>query len=203
MRIRRSVLAIMVAMITMVPAAAEAQDFGIMESAETINRGNFKLRLNPMLIFGEENEDHEFGLAALLGYGFTRSFDLEGGVAFYDGVTFYGANAEFWLLKERPFDFSVSTGLHGRTVDGGGDFAGIDLTFLGSGHVTPRLEFYTGLDIAFEGIGEDEVDFTTVHLVPGIEYKINDSIDFVAEVGIALNDSSRHYLSGGLAFYIR
>lgn len=184
------------------PAAALAQDFGIMESAETINRGNFKLRLNPMLVFGKDDEDHELGFAALLGYGFTRSFDLEGGVAFYDGVTFFGANAEVWLLRERPFDFSIAGGLHGRTGDRTDDLTGIDLTFLASGHVSPRLELYGGLDLAFEGIGND-ADFKTVHLVPGIEYKINDSIDFVAEVGLALNDTARHYLSGGLAFYIR
>ena len=185
-----------------VPATARAQDFGIMESAETINRGNFKLRLNPMLVFGKDEEDHEFGFAALLGYGFTRNFDLEGGVAFYDGVTFFGANAELWLLRENPFDLSIAGGLHGRTGDLTEDLTGIDLTFLASGHVTPRLELYGGIDVAFEGIG-NETDFKTVHLVPGIEYKINDSIDFVAEVGLALNDSARHYLSGGLAFYIR
>jgi hypothetical protein len=198
----RRILGLVSAMAVLVPAAARAQDFGIMESAETINRGNFKLRLSPLVVFGKDGEDHEVGFAGLLGYGFTRVFDLEGGVAIYDGVTFFGANAEVWLVRERPFDLSVAGGLHGRTGDRTDDLTGVDLTFLASGHVSPRLEIYGGLDFAFEGIG-DEADFKTIHLVPGIEYKINESVDFVAEVGLALNDHARHYLSGGLAFYIR
>jgi hypothetical protein len=39
--------------------------------------------------------------------------------------------------------------------------------------------------------------------VPGIEYAISQDIDLVAEVGIGLNDDARHYISGGIAFYLR
>ena len=184
------------------PAAAHSQDFGILESAETINRGNFKLRLSPLLVFGKEDEDDELGLAILAGYGFTSNFDIEGGVAFFDGVTFWGANAEVWLVKEQPVDFSIAGGFHHRTGDRTENFTGIDLTFLVSGHVTRRLELYGGLDIAFEGLGEP-TDFKTFHLVPGIEYRITDNLDLVAEAGLALNDDARHYIAGGLAFYIR
>jgi hypothetical protein len=42
-----------------------------------------------------------------------------------------------------------------------------------------------------------------VHFVPGIEVRITDSLDLVAEAGLALNDDARHYIAGGLAFYIR
>ena len=28
-------------------------------------------------------------------------------------------------------------------------------------------------------------------------------LDFVADAGLALNDSARHYFAGGLAFYVR
>ena len=45
--------------------------------------------------------------------------------------------------------------------------------------------------------------FKTAHLVPGLEYKINDKIDVLAEAGVALNDNSRHYVSGGIAIYFR
>ena len=183
------------------PATTYAQDFGVLESAETINRGNFKLRLSPLVIFGKDDEDND-GLAATIGYGVTRNFDIEGGVAFFDGVTFYGANAEVWVARETPVDVSISGGFHRRTGDRTDDFTGIDLTFLASGHVAPRLELFGGLDFAFEGIGDD-FDFKTVHFVPGIEYRITDDLDFVAEVGLALNDHARHYLAGGLAFYIR
>ena len=185
-----------------VPVPAAAQDFGVLESAETINRGNFKIRVNPLWIFGRNGEDDRFGAAILAGYGFTDRFDLEGGVALFDGVTFFGANAECWLIKHSPVDLSVAGGLHFRTGDQTIDLTGIDLTVLASGHVGPRLEVFGGLDIAFEAIREPG-SFRTVHFVPGVEVKINDSLDFVAEAGLALNDNSRHYLAGGLAFYIR
>ena len=37
--------------------------------------------------------------------------------------------------------------------DATADYNGIDLTFLGGGHVAPKLELYAGLDFAFEGLG--------------------------------------------------
>ena len=184
------------------PAAVHAQDFGILESAETIDKGNFKLRANPMLLFARHGGDDEFGVAALLGYGFTPRFDLEGGVAIYDGVTFFGANGEYWLVKESPLDFSIAAGLHRRVGDRTADYNGIDLTFLGSGHVARKLELYGGLDLAFEGFGIPG-DYKTVHFVPGLEYKMNNQIDVVAEAGLALNDNGRHYIAGGLAIYFR
>jgi hypothetical protein len=201
--VKKQRLALLFACLLIIPAAtASAQDFGIMESAETINKGNFKLRANPMLLFGRNGGDSDIGVAAVLGYGFTPSFDLEGGVAIYDGVTFFGANGEYWVLKHAPIDFSVAFGVHRRVGDQTADYNGVDLTFLPGGHVSPKLEVYVGLDLAFEGLGVPG-DFQTVHLVPGLEYKVNDSIDLLAEVGLGLNDSSRHYLSGGIAIYFR
>jgi len=184
------------------PAAARAQDFGIMESAETINKGNFKIRANPMFLFGRNGGDTDPGVAVAAGYGFTPRFDLEGQLAIYDGVTFFGANAEYWLVKHAPLDFSVAGGLHRRTGDATAAYNGIDLTFLASGHATRKLEIYGGLDLAFEGLGVPG-GFTTAHLVPGLEYRVNNVIDLLAEAGLALNDSSRHYISGGIAIYFR
>ena len=198
---RKQPLALLFACLLIIPAAASAQDFGIMESAETINQGNFKLRANPMFLFGK-GIDSDVGVAAMFGYGFTPRFDLEGGVALYDGITFFGANGEYWVLKHAPIDFSIAFGLHRRVSDPGTDYNGIDLTFLPGGHVSPRLEVYAGLDFAFEGLGVPG-EYKTAHLVPGLEYKLNDSIDLLAELGVALNDSARHYFSGGVAIYFR
>ena len=39
--------------------------------------------------------------------------------------------------------------------------------------------------------------------MPGIEYAISDELDFVAELGLGLTDSSRHYFGVGVAYYIR
>jgi hypothetical protein len=69
--------------------------------------------------------------------------------------------------------------------------------------VLPKLEIYGGLDIATNDIEDSDDNFHTVHLVPGIEYAISQDIDLVAEVGIGLNDDARHYISGGIAFYLR
>lgn len=173
-----------------------------MESAETINKGNFKLRANPMFVFGRHGGDTDIGVAAVFGYGFTHSFDMEGGVAIYDGVTFFGGNGEYWVLKHAPIDFSVAFGFHRRTGDQTADYNGIDLTLLPGGHVSKNLEVYGGLDFAFEGFGVPG-DFTTVHLVPGLEYKLNNTIDLLTEFGIGLNDNSRHYFSAGIAIYFR
>ena len=192
----------LLALLLLVPVAARAQDFGVMESAETIDRGNFKLKINPILVFGRNGGDHEPGVAALIGYGFTDRFDLEGGVALYDGVTLFGGTAEAWVVKHPRIDLSVIGGLHAHRGDNTADITGVDLAVLASHHVTSRFEVYGALDVAFESVNNNG-NFRTVHLVPGVEVRLSPDVDFLAEVGIALNDHARHYVSGGVAFYLR
>lgn len=193
------------ALLSSVPTLAAAQDFGVVESAETINQGNVKIRANPMLIFGKNGQDSTPGIAVVVGYGFTKSFDAEGGIAAYDGVTFFGGNGEYWLMKHEPFDFSISAGLHGRRGSQTVDVMGVDLTLLPSKHVGDRLDLYSALDFAFESVSSKNGGghFKTVHVVPGVEYGITHDLDLVAEIGIALNDSANHYVSGGFAYYFR
>lgn len=188
--------------VVVLPAVTYAQDDGVLNSAETINRGNFKLMVHPMLIFGEGNLDNTAGITLRGGYGFTRNFDMEGKVTFYDGVTFFAGDAEVWVARS-PIDFSVGGGFHFANADGPGDYKGLDFTALASGHVARRLELYGALDTAFNWFNNSGGDFRTFHLVPGIEYAISDNLDLLVEVGIGLNDRAAHYLSGGLAFYIR
>lgn len=202
---------LLMALAMAMPAVARAQDFGLLESAETIDRGTFKLRVNPMLVFGREDQgqDDQGGVAALIGYGVTDRFDLEGGVALYDGFTFVGLNGEYWLVRdparERAFDISAIAGVHLGRGSEALDTRGFDLTLLASKRVTERLEVFGGLDIAFESISEANIDesYTPVHLVPGVEYRVAEDLDLVGEVGIALNDEARHYISGGIAYYFR
>jgi hypothetical protein len=184
------------------PALARAQDFGVVESAETIDKGNFKLRVNPILIFADG--DKEAGIAGAAGYGFTDSFDAEVKVAFYDGVTIVGGDVEFWLVKHRPVDLSVSAGFHFSNSEFS-DQTGVDATIIGSHGVTPKLDIYAAIDLAFNRYRDALPDrnYTQAHLVPGIEYKIHANLDLVAEVGIALNDNGNHYISGGIAYYLR
>ena len=89
------------ALLACTPAVAPAQDFGVLESAETINKGNFKIRGNPMSLFGKD-ADATTGIALAAGYGFTPRFDAEGNLAIYDGVTIFGGSSQFivtWLIK--------------------------------------------------------------------------------------------------------
>lgn len=92
--------------------------------------------------------------------------------------------------------------------DGRFDTMGFEITPQLSGHVTENLELCGALDVSFESIQDpppqlEDDSFTRLHLVPGIEYRVSDSVDLLGEVGIALNDDSNTYVSAGIAFYIR
>jgi hypothetical protein len=211
MRIR-SVAAVLTLLVFGAPALA--QDFAVMESAETINRGNFKLIGYPMLVFGEEGADNQLGGVVRVGYGFTDNLDIEAKASFFDGLTIFGADVEFWLIKGGNLDVSVSGGFHFANGDEieAVDSTGIDLTGLISTPVTDSLELYVALDVAFESFdfgdspGIDD-SFTSVHIVPGLEYKVMEDLDFVAEFGLGLTDeeffTSANYVAVGLAYYVR
>lgn len=192
---------ILLPLMAVLSSPAYAQDFGVLESAETVNQGNFKLRINPLVFFGKNGADDQMGLAALVGYGFTPRFDVEAGVSLAEGVRIFGATAEFNVARSEDASFSVIPGFHMRRGDMTFHTTGIDLLFLGSTHLTPKLDFYGGLDIAFER--SDVFNYETVHVVPGLEYKVNRDVELLVELGLGLNDNSSHYLSGGLAFYFR
>jgi Outer membrane protein beta-barrel domain len=203
--LRKSLLPFLMLSAVLCAGRAQAQNV-LMNSAETINPGNFKIAAFPTLLFGKEVDgvegEDEFGIAGRFGYGFTDRFDMEGKVAFFDGVQLYGLDAEVWLLKG-PADVSVSLGAHKTSFDGG-DSSAIDTALLVSGHVAEKLELYGGVNVSFESIDDvDDSDFTRAYVVPGIEYKLHNDLDLVAEFGIGLNDDSPHYVSAGLAFYIR
>ena len=172
-----------------------------MNSAETINKGNFKLMANPIVTFGKNNDDGETGIAVMGGYGFGRRFDVEAKASFFDGLKIFGADAEYWLVNNGPVNVSVIGGFHIAKFDGGGDAKGPDLTLLASGLVADKLELYGALDFSRSKFDNSNFASKTWHLVPGIEYKISPQLDFVGEFGIALNDDARHYVSVGLAFY--
>ncbi len=173
-----------------------------MNSAETINKGNYKLMANPIMVFGKGDADNETGVALVGGYGFGHRFDVEAKLAVFDNVRFFGADAEYWLVKDEPVDVSVIGGFHLGRHDGENS-KGFDLTALASGQVADRLELYGGLDFSRNSFDNSGFNYKTLHFVPGIEYKIGDKVDFVTELGLALNDDSSHYFSIGFAYYVR
>jgi len=210
MWIIRGILIAVLSLCFVLPAAA--QYIGVMQSAETMDKGTFKLMVGPVLAFGENGADNEFGIVARGGYGFTDRFDAEAKLGFFENSTFVGADGELWILKGQEkhagLDFSLAGGVHwvlGK--DNNSDIMGFELTPLLSGHVSKNLELYGALDVSFESIkdapeGFDDT-FTRLHLVPGIEYRLSDNVDLVGEIGIGLNDDSWSYVGGGIAFYLR
>jgi hypothetical protein len=185
------------------PVSVAAQDFGVMNSAETINKGNFKLMANPIVVFGKDGSDSETGIAIAGGYGFGTRFDVEARASFFDGLKFFGADAEYWLVNDKPVNVSIIGGFHIASYDGGADAKGPDFTLLASGTVADKLELYGGLDFSKNSFDNSNFSYSTWHLVPGIEYRISPQLDFVGEFGIGLNERAHHYVSIGLAFYTR
>jgi len=210
MKISRIILIASICLCFGLPAAA--QYIGVMQSAETNDRGTFKVMLAPIMAFGKDGADDEFGVAARGGYGFTDRFDAEAKLGFFENSTFVGADGELWILKGKDkdtgLDVSVAGGIHwmfGKEENL--DTIGFEITPLFSGHVSKNLELCGALDASFESIKDapPEIDdtFTRLHLVPGIEYRLTDAVDLVGEVGIGLNDDSFTYAGIGFAFYLR
>lgn len=183
-------------------SSAAAQGFGVMESAETIQRGNVKLVGYPMIVRGENGAGNELGLVLRGGYGVTDRFDAELGAAFWDSGNYLEANAELWLLRAVPgtsgINFSVCGGVHLLRGDGA-DGTGLDLSGLLSTRITPRAELLGALDYTQTFYDNVDGDFSTLHLVPGVEYGVSRNLDFLAEFGVALNDRAPNYFAVGLA----
>jgi hypothetical protein len=210
MKVSLSVFAAGVGLCLALPAAA--QHIGVLQSAETNERGTFKLMGAPIMAFGKNGADDEFGFAARGGYGFTDNFDAELKLGVFENGTFVGADGELWILKGKEKDTGLDGSLAGGVHwfignDQNFDTIGLELTPMLSGHVSKNLELCGALDASFESIsdapaGVDD-SFTVLHLVPGIEYRLSDSTDLVAEFGIGVNDDSPNYAGIGLAFYLR
>jgi len=186
-----------------------AQDV-LMNSAETINLGNLKLAVFPTVLFEKNGRANEFGVAFRIGYGITKRVDIEAKAAIYKNIKYFGADIELWFIKGRNFNVSAAVGGHmtkyNNDIPGdpnNSDSAGFDTALLASTRPFRNLEVYGGFKLAGDWIeNSDDNPYLRMHLVPGIEYRISDDLDFLAEVGIALNDNSRHYASVGLALYL-
>jgi hypothetical protein len=210
MKIFRTLLAAGLGLCLGLPAAA--QYIGVLQSAETTDRGTYKFMLAPIVAFGKLGADNEVGLAVRGGYGFTNSFDAEAKLGFFQNGTFVGADGEWWFLKGKEknsgVDGSLTGGVHWMSGKKGTyDTWGIDVTPQLSGHVSESLELCGAFDVSFESIrnaprGVDN-SFTRLHLVPGLEYRLSETADLVGEIGLGLNDNSFTYAGVGVTFYVR
>jgi hypothetical protein len=183
-------------------APLQAQGF-LMNSAETIDKGNFKVAAFPILLFGKNGADNEIGFGARAGFGLTSRFDVEAFASLFDGAKQFGADAELWLVKGGGLDASVTAGAHRLDGEGGFDLTGFDGAATLGTHLGSKFEPYVGLKLSFESVAHGGGDFTRLHVVPGFEYRLSKNLDIVAELGLGLNDDSTSYASAGLALYLR
>ena len=96
-RIVRIVFAAALGLCFALPAAA--QYIGVLQSAETMDRGTFKLMVAPIMVFGKDGADDELGVAVRGGYAFTEHFDAEAKLGFFENGTFIGADGEYWIYR--------------------------------------------------------------------------------------------------------
>jgi hypothetical protein len=192
---------------------ASAQTVPLLQSAETVDKGVFKLVIAPALLLGKHGANSEFGVAVRGGYGFVNRFDGELKAAIYENSTLLGGDGEVWLLNSSAVDLSVTGGLHwifadgGNNSFGGNDAYGFELTPTLSVPVQKGVDLYGGLMASFERIkdlppGADD-SFTRLHFIPGIEYSLSPEADLSGEFGIGLNEDSWHYASFAIEFYLR
>ncbi len=179
----------------------EAQTF-LLNSAETINPGNFKVAGYPIVFLAEGDADNMWGTGGRIGIGLVNRFDIEGSVAVFDGFNLYGADAEVWLLNG-PVDLSVVAG--GHIADRGERLGSkaLDLATIVSAEVTSGIEFIVGGSWSKEWFDELDQDFTRTYIVPGAEIRLAQDLDLIAEFGLALDDDNVNYAAFGLAYYIR
>ena len=191
--------AILAALASLCGARTASPQDAVMNSAETINPGNFKLAAYAL----RDLDADETGLVARAGFGLAEGVDIEGRAGFYDGLTYFGGDIELWLLRDRSsLDLSVGGGLHRSDFDGGPDVFGIDAFGIASGHITRTVELYGSVDLDFERPEAFE-NYTLAHAVAGLEIGVSPSVDIHLEGGAGLNDRSSDYLAAGLAIYIR
>lgn len=193
---------IILAVAMFLSAAALSAQGVLMNSAETIKKGNLKVAVFPTMLFGKNGGDSIFGVAGRAGFGITPRIDIEVKGAFFKDLNYFGADLEYWFVHGRNFNVSVALGGHMTKVSGGGDSSGFDAALQCSTAPSKNLELYGGLMLAFDSMKNSNNNFTLAHIVPGLEYRLSAGLDFLAEFGIALNDDSRSYASMGLALYL-
>lgn len=194
--------------------SAGAADFAMMETAERITAGTFKLSGFPVVI-DRQDADTDTGFAMGLGYGLPYDLDLEAQVADHDDGTFFGADLEWTAWRADRMAFSLAGGLHGADLDGSGSAAGADGTMILSYNPMPRLAISAAFSAAYDDVNNRNDDvpadarfrtdgqYERYYGVPGISYLLTRNIDLLAEVGVGLNGDSDDYFAAGASWYFR
>jgi hypothetical protein len=195
--------------------SAWAADFGVMETAESIEPKAFKLVGFPLL--SDRPSGDEAGAFAIgLGYGLPFNLDVEGQVARDDVATYYGSDVEWSPWRYGRMQVSLGSGFHTIDIDRGGSTNGADATAIFTFTPIHRLDLNAALDASYEDVDAGSLqepnlperwradnEYETYYFAPGLEYALMRDLDLLAEVGIGLNGASDDYASAGLSWYIR
>ena len=193
---------------------AGAADFAMMETADRINQGTFKLSGFPVVI-DRDGADAERGFAVGLGYGLRYDLDVEGHVARYDEGTFTGADLEWNAWRWNRMAFSIGSGLHGGDLEDGGTALGGDGTAIFSYRPLTRLTLSAALDASYDDVNNRDASvpagsrfptdgqYERYYAVQGVGYQLTRNIELMAEAGFGLNGESDDYVSGGMSWYFR
>lgn len=204
----KQALALAAACLCAAPAAAI--DFGVMETADVVRRGDFKFIAFPLAVRDGPRREHDSGVNVGLGYGLGAGLDAELQVGVYDDFTFFGADLEWSYRADRPLELSIGGGAHKVDSDFGHPW-GVDVAHIVSytPAAIPALRLIGSLDAAFEytdpvyaaAIGAEHEDYWAVYAVPGVQYRFTRDVDLIGEVGVGLNDDSYDYVAAGISFY--
>ena len=137
---------------------AGAAEFAMMETAERIADGTFKLSGFPVVVDRDRAAGNDTGFVVGLGYGLPYNLDIEGQVAGYDDGTFLGADLEWNAWRQGRLAFSMGGGLHGADLDGSGYAAGADGTLILSYNPIERLSLSAALDASYDDVNNRELD---------------------------------------------
>ena len=194
---------------------AGAAEFAMMETAERIADGTFKLSGFPVVVDRDRAAGNDTGFVVGLGYGLPYDLDIEGQVAGYDDGTFLGADLEWNAWRQGRMALSIGGGLHGADLDGSGYAAGADGTLILSYTPMQRLSLSAALDAAYDEVNNREAgapvdsrfptdgEYETYHAVPAIGSVLTRNIQLLAEVGFGLDGDSDDYASAGMSWYFR
>jgi hypothetical protein len=196
--------------------SASAADFAMMETAERIREGTFKLSGFPVVIDrGNADDDAEAGFAVGLGYGLPYDLDVEAQVAAYEDGTYLGTDLEWNAWRANRMSLSIGGGAHGADLEKSGYAAGVDGTLILSYNPIERFALSAALDASYDDVNDRDGNapadarfptngqYETYYAVPGASYLLTENVDLLLEVGFGLNGNSDDYAAAGASWYFR
>lgn len=196
----------LIAWVVLIPAVAGATDFGVLHTGQPVAKGVWWLGGGGIAAL---EDPHREALVLSAGTGLGPKADAEVKWSLSGDDMAIGGDINYLVFNSGPaekrVDVSVGAGYHYVAHDVT-DQNAFDIQGIFSKLLNPKTSLYGALTVSF---GSQDVpegfdgSYTAANLVPGIDYKLNDKINAVVELGIGLNDSATNYIAAGIHYYIR